>query len=144
METDMKIVPTFIAFAMASAAAADDFGQLAASAGLPPGEAAGLTLGEIAAHKFNRSVSAGDRQAVGLTPATAEDVPGQLAAAAGLGPEADSLDLSVVAAHFFNRSGPAQDAQTVTLTSRTAPVVPTSDLGQLAAGTASPPTRRRA
>ena len=39
-----------------------DYGQLAASAGLSPSEAAGMSLSEIAAYKFNRDTRRDDWQ----------------------------------------------------------------------------------
>jgi hypothetical protein len=55
------------AFALAAAgvpASAQHWDQLIASAGLSRSEAAGMTLSQIAAYKFNRDASGDDRQTI--------------------------------------------------------------------------------
>lgn len=73
------------ALTIGATAALADSGQLAASAGIGAGEAAGLTLTEVARHKFNADVRQDDHIAVavlaGRSPMSARS---QLAAAAGI------------------------------------------------------------
>ena len=85
--------------------------QLAASAGLAPDEARGLSLTEIAAAKFNRDADRDDSQRVlrgGDVTVTSRSVGerawSQLVASAGLTPEeARGLSLSDIAAAKFDR-----------------------------------------
>lgn len=66
MQTTFKTALAALAIAAASVApaAAQNYSQLAAAAGLTPAQAAGLSLDEIAAHKNNIAVSRPDFQTV--------------------------------------------------------------------------------
>jgi hypothetical protein len=85
--------------------------QLAARAGLTPAEAAGLSVNEIAALKFNRDTSGDDRQTVRIEQGT-NGSSAQLAAHARVD-EVAGLSLNGIAAHFFNRSTGQDDRQSV-------------------------------
>jgi hypothetical protein len=107
---------TIAAAAVALAAAAPAFAndQLAASAGISPAEAAGLSLTEIAQAKFNRETGGDDRHEI-VTPGVASAASlASFAKAAGLSPaEAQGMSLTEIAAVKFNRETRGQDAQRV-------------------------------
>jgi hypothetical protein len=104
-----------LAAALAASAAEADTRQLVAHARLAPAEAEGLTLSEIAAHFFNKSTSAGNRQTVvHVSSRGAQPSVGQLAASAGLSPEEVSgLSLTQIAAQVFNKGASSDDQQIV-------------------------------
>jgi hypothetical protein len=94
-----------LALAAASQAPAGDWSQLVASAGMTPAEAEGMTLTEIAAHKFNRESPADDTITVSSRSYPVFDVAAhrQLVAVAGLRPnEARSMTLTAIAARKVN------------------------------------------
>jgi hypothetical protein len=100
-------------FGVAVYAEAADAGQLAASAGVSPAEAEGLTLAEIAAIKFNRDTRGDDRQSVSHAQGTIM-VDGarhaHLIRQAGLTPaEADGLTLAELAAGKYNAGADGDD-----------------------------------
>lgn len=100
--------------------------QLAAQAGLTPAEAAGLSVNELAALKFNRDASDEDRQAVRVARGSSNGASNQLAAAAGLGSdEAAGLSLNGVAAYHFNRGAAQGDRQSIPAADYDATVVAT-------------------
>jgi hypothetical protein len=103
--------------AVAGAASASPHAQLAASAGLSPSVAAGLTLAQIAAHKANRGESLQDRQTI---PGTV--TPGDAGPAATRGLQASArnmpgLSLRELAAVQANRG--ESDADKITVTTPT-------------------------
>jgi len=111
MKTYLKTVAVAAAL-LGTAAPAFAQSQLIANAGLTPAEAAGLSLNEIAVHKFSRGASGDDRQGI-VTPGSGGDV-SQLAASAGLTPsEAQGLSLTEIAAVKFNRDSAGDDGQRV-------------------------------
>jgi hypothetical protein len=92
------------ALAQAPVATGNDLTQLIEAAGLTSAEAAGMTLNQIQAHKYNRAhpddtVTVSTRSAArfdaGRNP--------QLVGSAGLGPEATAMPLSEVVAYKVNR-----------------------------------------
>lgn len=106
-------------------AQAGDTSRLAAAAGLSPSEAAGMTLTEIAAAKFNRDTRGDDRQTVSdATPVRVDPVRhAQLIAGAGLtSGEAAGLTLTQLAAGAFNAGSDGDDAQPVVSMSTRGPV----------------------
>ncbi|HET9067457.1 MAG TPA: hypothetical protein VFN28_02345 [Amaricoccus sp.] len=110
-----------IAIGIAAPAFADS--QLAASAGLSPEEAAGMSLTEIAAVKFNNDTRPDDRQSIrhgsGATVSSRTFVypgrsSGKVAASAGLSPEqAKGMTLTEIVAVKFNNDTRDDDRQTV-------------------------------
>jgi hypothetical protein len=102
------------AVAIAFAAPAFATSQLIASAGLTPQEAAGMTLAEIAQHKFNQGVSYSDRMSVSVPKVEGNADRSQLIASAGLTPEeARGLTAAQVAAVKTNRDQSYADRQSV-------------------------------
>ena len=104
------------AAAVALTAAAPSYAdsQLAASAGLNPAQAAGLTLTEIAQAKFNRDARGDDRHVIVVHGVASAEARAQLAANAGVSPvDAQGLSLSEIAAAKFNREGSGDDQQRV-------------------------------
>ena len=119
-------VNTIAAVAVAVAAAAPAFAssQLAASAGISPEVAQGLSLTEIAQAKFNRESSQQDRHEI-VVPGSNGNV-AQLAASAGLSAsEASGMSINEIFVAKINREG-GRDVQQVvkggdvTVTSRSA------------------------
>jgi hypothetical protein len=109
--TNLKTLAVAAAL-LGAAAPAFAQSQLIANAGLTPAEAAGLSLNEIAVHKFNREAAGDDRQVI-VIPGSGGDV-SQLAASAGLSPsEAQGLSLTEIAAVKFNRDSAGDDGQRV-------------------------------
>jgi hypothetical protein len=107
MKTTFALAPAILALALAAAsqAPAGDWSQLAASAGLTPAEAEGMTLQEIAARKFNRESPADDAITVSSRSYPMFDVAAhqQLVAVAGVGPsEALRMSLTEIAARKVN------------------------------------------
>ncbi len=112
-------------FAGGVLARADDVRQLAAGAGLSQSEAAGMTLTEIAAAKFNRDSGGDDQQTIShATPVRVDPARhARLVAAAGLTPaEAQGMTLTQLAAGVFNAGSDGDDAQTVVSVSSRGPV----------------------
>lgn len=106
-------------------AQAADHSQLAAAAGISAGEAATMSLTELAAAKFNRDSRDDDRQVVSdAKPVMVDTVRhAQLIAAAGVSAdEAAGLTLSQLAAGAFNAGSDDDDAQTVVTMSSRGPV----------------------
>jgi hypothetical protein len=102
------------AVALAAAAPAFADGQLAASAGISPAEAAGLSLTEIAQAKFNRDTRQDDRHVIVAPGVVSAASLASFAAAAGLSPsEAAGLSVTEIAAVKFNRESRGDDAQRV-------------------------------
>jgi hypothetical protein len=101
-----------IALSIAAPAFADS--QLIASAGLTVEQAEGMTLTEIAQHKFNREESPNDRWDPSIPAVTATGSRSQLAASAGLAPEvARYRSLDELAVAMFNRNTRPSDQQIV-------------------------------
>lgn len=112
-------------FAAGLYAQAADVGQLAAAAGVAPAEAAGLSLTELAAAKFNRDSDGDNQQAVSDARAITVDPVrhAQLIAGAGLTPaEAAGLTLSELAAGKINASSDDDDALPVMTMSSRGPI----------------------
>lgn len=115
---------TIAAVAVAVAAAAPAFAssQLAASAGISPEVAQGLSLTEIAQAKFNRESSQQDRHEIVVPGSNGNTV--QLAASAGLSAdEAQGMSLGEIFVAKINREGGRDKQQVVkggdvTVTSR--------------------------
>jgi hypothetical protein len=107
-------------------AQAADTSQLAAAAGLAPAEAAGMSLTEIAAAKFNRDSRGDDRQVISEATAPVMVDPvrhARLVAAAGLTAEdAAGLTLTQLAAGAFNAGSDGDNAQPVVIVSTRGPV----------------------
>jgi len=127
-----QIVAVAGAVALSVVAPAFADSQLIASAGLTRSEAAGMTLSQIAAYKFNRNVSESDRQTVpGSVVAHASDA-GSATFARHVGVSTRGMptpSLTEIAARHFNHGVGPSDQQTVTR-----PVPGSgSDLSQLAA-----------
>jgi len=104
---------THIAAALVAALAAGPAlaqSQLVATTGLSPEEAAGLTLNQLAAAKYNREVSYADRQAVRIPPAAGPVDRSQLVANARARPGAS---LNEIAAAKYNREVSYADRQRV-------------------------------
>lgn len=114
-----------VALTVAAPSFADS--QLAASAGLSQTEAAGLSLTEIAAAKFNRDSRGDDAQVIVETNPASAQARVRLAANAGIpADEAEALTLTEIAAAKFNRESAGTDQQrvergSVTLASRSVP-----------------------
>jgi hypothetical protein len=106
---------TLAVAAVALTAAAPGFAQsqLAASAGLSPAEAAGLSLTEIAQAKFNRDTRGDDRHEIVEYGVASPAARADLAANAGLTPVAAQGTLTEIAALKFNRDTRGDDRQTV-------------------------------
>jgi len=125
-----------IAFAAAPAFAGS---QLAASAGLSPAEAQGLSLSEIAQIKFNRDTRGDDRHPI-VVPGNGGDTD-QLASAAGLSKsEAAALTLDEIFVAKINREARGDERQAApgdgaTMSSRSASG---AGYGQLAASAGIP------
>jgi hypothetical protein len=106
------------AFALAAAAvpaAAQDLDQLIASAGLSRSEAVGMTLSQIAAHKFNRDESGADRQTIPGSVAVSVSTAGTATFARNVGLSTRGMpapSLRVLAARHFNRGVSGADKQT--------------------------------
>lgn len=115
------ILTTVVALGLSSAAPVLANDQLAASAGLSPAEAQGMSLTEIAQYKFNRGVSHSDQQGVGIEPGSG-GVTTQLSARVGAEPGTMSLNELTVAKYNAetrqdDRQGPASTTS-VTVISR--------------------------
>jgi hypothetical protein len=102
----MKRILTTVLVALALPAAAQDYSQLAAGAGLSRSDAQALSLTEIAAYKFNRDSRGDEQQAIVVRTASVRADPArhaQLIAAAGLtADEAAGLTLAELAAAKHN------------------------------------------
>lgn len=110
-----KIVVLMGSLALAGVAPALADSQLAASAGLTADQAAGMTLTEIAQHKFNRDESASDRSNPPVPGAKGNGDYRRLAATTGVTPGvAAGMSLTELAAVKFNNEASRDDRQTVT------------------------------
>lgn len=106
-----------ITLAGAGSASADQF---TASAGLTAEAAQGMTVTDIAQHKFNRDLSYSDRQVVSIPPVNGSAGRSQLAARAGVAPEtARSMSLTALAVAKFNNESRRDDRQGVVPSTRT-------------------------
>ncbi|MBP7241742.1 hypothetical protein [Amaricoccus sp.] len=96
-----------------------DTGQIAASAGLQGDEAAGLTLTEIARHKFNADTRPDDRIVVVMSGGGASAAArSQLAAAGGIdAATAAGMSLSELAAAKFRAEARGDDRQPLVVAS---------------------------
>jgi hypothetical protein len=111
------IVAVAGAIALSGVAPALADSQLIASAGLTVDEAGGMTLTEIAQHKFNRDESSADRWNPSIPAVTGTVDHTQLAASAGIASEAArDYSLTELAAAKFNNDTRADDRQTITRT----------------------------
>jgi hypothetical protein len=112
MKTYLNALAAAVALSVAAPAIAD--GQPAASAGLSPAQAAGLTLTEIAQAKFNRDTRGDDRHVIVQPRVATPEARSRLAANAGLpAAEAPGLSLGEIAAAKFNRESAGDDRQRV-------------------------------
>jgi hypothetical protein len=112
--TRTTILAIVASLALTAAAPVLADSQLVANAGLSSSQAEGMTLTEIAQHKFNRDVSSGDRWIVSKPAVHQPSDRGPLAANAGIAPEqARWMSLTEIAAVKFNRDASADDRQTV-------------------------------
>jgi antitoxin component of RelBE/YafQ-DinJ toxin-antitoxin module len=103
------------AIALSGVAPALADSQLIASAGLTVEQAGGMTLTEIAQHKFNRDESSADRWNPSIPAVTGTVDHTQLAASAGIASEAThDYSLTELAAAKFNNDTRADDRQTIT------------------------------
>jgi hypothetical protein len=114
MKPTILMAPALVALALAAAsqAPAGDWSQLVASAGLSPAEAEGMTLTEIAAHKFNREARTDDTVTVSSRSYPVFDVAAhrQLVAVAGVRPsEARGMTLTEIAARKVNVAAEADE-----------------------------------
>jgi hypothetical protein len=110
-----------VTFAGATASLADS-GQLAASAGVSPTAAAGMTLDDVARAKYNTDTRRDD-QIVTVTPVTRHNAAArsQLIAAAGISAEdAAGMSLSQIAAAKYNGEV-SQDERYMVVSTRSFP-----------------------
>jgi NifU-like protein involved in Fe-S cluster formation len=108
------IVTVAGAIALSGVAPALADSQLIASAGLTVEQAEGMTLTEIAQHKFNREESSADRWNPSIPVVTGTGDHTQLAASAGLGSTAaHDYSLTELAAAKFNNDTRSDDRQRV-------------------------------
>jgi hypothetical protein len=113
MTRNFKIVTAAIALVV-TVGPAFAGSQLVASAGLTEEQAQGMTLTEIAQHKFNRDASSADRWDPAIEPGDA-GFPSHLATSAGIAPaQATGMSLTEIAAVKFNNDSRPDDAQVVT------------------------------
>ncbi len=97
--------------------------QVNSCAGLTDGAARGLTLTEIAQHKFNRDLPASDRHAVTIAQARGTADRRQLASAAGVTPDdAWAMSLGALAVAKFNNEAGRDDRQGIVRRSDTASI----------------------
>ena len=112
-----RILTSAALLALAVPAAAEDYSQLAAGAGITRAQAGALTLSEIAAYKFNRDTRGDEQQPIAEPSAAVRVDPAahaQLIAAAGLTPaEAAGMSLSEIAAAKHNAGTRGDERQTV-------------------------------
>jgi len=118
MKNALKSALAALALAAAAVpASAQNLDQLIASAGLTRSEAAGMTLSQIAAHKFNRDVSGADRQTVPGSVVASASASGTATFARNVGLSTRGMptpSLTELAARHFNRGVSYADQQTVT------------------------------
>ncbi len=113
MKTLLTSLAAVAALSIAAPAVADS-GQLAASAGLSPAEASGLSLTEIAQAKFNHGARGDDRQVIVRHEPVSADARANLAVYAGVPADAaGDLSLTEIAAAKFNRDSDDSDQQRV-------------------------------
>lgn len=129
----LTVAAAATAAALAGPSLASD--QLAASAGLTPVQASGLSLTEVAQEKFNRDTE--NRQASVEGRQATDAARARLAANAGISADAaDGLSLAEIAAVKFSResSDSAQDpARAGSVTKAARSVAPGADRSQLIA-----------
>jgi hypothetical protein len=113
MKSHLTSLAAALALGLAGTAAADS-GQLAASAGLAPAEASGLSLTEIAQAKFNHDTRGDDRQVIVRHEPASAAARQTLAENAGLATgAAKNLSLTEIAAAKFNHESGGTDQQRV-------------------------------
>ena len=118
MKTALKSALAALALAAAAVpASAQNLDQLIASAGLTRSEAAGITLSQIAAYKFNRDVSWADRQTVPGSVVASASASGRATLARNVHLSTRGMptpSLTELAARHFNRGVSTVDQQAVT------------------------------
>lgn len=114
MTRKWNIIAVVSALALSATAPAFADSQLVASAGLTPEQAQGMSLTEIAQHKFNRDVSGADRWDPAIPVVQGTAYHGQLVANAGVAPDAArGMSLTELAAVKFNNDTRPDDHQTI-------------------------------
>jgi hypothetical protein len=109
-----KIVAVAGVIALSAVAPALADAQLIASAGLTVEQAEGMTLTEIAQHKFNRDESSADRWNPSIPDVTGTGDHSQLAASAGVASKAaQEYSLTELAAAKFNKDTRSDGGQRV-------------------------------